>query len=871
MNQLPPNWISKVLGRICPAHMCDEIEGDLFEYYAELCEKKNRRYANRKAFVFLILSAPGLIVKRKYHPPNSIDMLKNYLLIAIRNIRRQLGYSTINVVGLAIGLACCIFIGVYVVQELSFDKFHKQAEAIFRVNISYETAGASGKSYTTPTALLPSLRRDNSKVATGVRVFNVSMFSPVVVQKENTKYQEERFLYADSSFFDVFSFEMLAGDPAKALAAPRSVILTASSAKKYFNDEDPLGQVIKVDGDDYSITGVLSDVPDNSHMKFDFLASFSSLRASQRETWWSANYATYLVLTDPDLAKEVESDIHDLYVKNLGDQLGDVKMGFDLMPLTDIHLRSDIPSEMQPQSDIRYIYIISAVGLLILIIACINYMNLATARSAERAREVGMRKVLGALRKQVFYQFMGESIIITTLSLIIAMVMVSIFLGPFNHLTGKQLVFQDILSGPVIIGLLIIAVFVSFFAGAYPAISLSSYAPGQVLKGSFKRSVQGSWMRKVLVGVQFSISIFLIIGTLVIYKQLQFMRNKKLGYTTENVLILPTDNVVNQNFDRIKTQLERMEDVVSVSSASESPTDIGGGYALSVPGYVDEPMNVQAITVEKDFIETMNMEMLFGRDLTDADHKQATLEESSDRRFSFIVNQELTKTLMIAPEDIIGQQVNLNGRQGEIVGILNDFHFTSLHRKIGPLLLFIEPRQFNKIFIRIQPDDLQKTLLSIEDLWKQIVPDRPFVFDFMDDEYNAMYRNEMRLNQVFITFSILAILIACLGLFGLVSFSVEQRAKEIGVRKVLGASVASLFFLVSRDFSRLVLISFLVAGPLSYWLMTQWLNDFEYRTSVGFLPLVVAVSCAIVVAFLTVSYQSLKAANMNPAETLRSE
>lgn len=870
MDQYPPKWMVNTLEAICPAHMRDEIEGDFFEYYAGMAKKHRQVFVNRKAFGFLLASAPRLILKRRYHTPNYIDMLKNYIVIAFRNLKRQLGYTSVNIFGLAIGLASCILIGIYVLHELSYDTFHEKADRIFRVSKMYKNAGRSEKIYHTSTALLPHLRRDFNDVSTGVRVYNVSMFSPVIVQKGDTKYQEPSFLYVDSTFFDVFSFKVKGGDPAKALVEPRSVVFTESSAVKYFGDKDPLGELVQVDGIDYTVTAVLEDVPGNSHLKFDFLGSFTSLKASQQEVWHSANYATYIVLADPSAKASLGQAISDMVAEKLADYLKDTQVIFDLMPLTDIHLRSDVTVEMQPQNDIRYIYVISFVGLLVLVIACINYMNLATARSLERAREVGMRKVLGAIRKQVFYQFMGESVIVTLVSMVVALVLVNLFLGTFNQLTAKALGWSEVFNLQMIVGFVIVFITVSFLAGAYPALNLSSFAPSDVLKGSFKRTKSGSWVRKALVIVQFSISIFLIIGTLIIYQQLSFMQNKKLGYEKENVLVLPTDGEVNINFMTLKTELERRQDVISVSIASESPTDVGGTYSLSIPGQ-SEDLSVQAVTADADFLNTMQMEVISGRNFTPSDHTLATKEIVEDRWHAFIVNQALLKTLMINEASIIGEKVNLNGRKGEIVGVVEDFHFTSLHRKITPLVLFIEPRQFHQMFIRISPDNLQGTLTAIEDQWKEIVPNRPFVFNFLDDEYDALYRNEMRLGNVFTTFAILAILIACLGLFGLVSFAVQQRTKEIGIRKVMGASVKSLFFLVSKDFSKLVLLAFVIAAPLGYWLMGQWLNDFEYRVSIGFWPMLIAVVCTTLVAFLTVSYQSIRAATLNPADTLRNE
>lgn len=871
MNHTPPKWIIKLLEWICPYHLLDEIEGDLYEYYADVAQKRNKNTANRKALGFLILSTPRLLLNRKYYQSTAIDMLKNYVVIAFRNIKRQLGYSLVNIFGLAVGLACCILIGLYVKHELSFDRFHTEVENVYRVDLTFRSAQGEKKTFMTPTALLPTLKREFDEVKHGVRVFDVGGFSPVILQYGNVKYQEPEFFFVDSAFFDVFSFKLLAGNPSKCLTEPRSVVLTEYSAKKYFGDTDPMNQVIKVDGNDYTVTGVVENAPDNSHFQLAFLASFSSLRAAKQEIWGSANYATYIRLSSNKNVNSIKQTLNEKVKETIGEGES-MSLIFGFMPITDIHLRSDISDEMQPQNSITYIYIISVIGVLILLIACINYMNLATARSVERAREVGMRKVLGAVRKQVFVQFLGESAIVTALSIIVALIFVNIAMPSFNSLTGKEIVTEDLLNTSVLTGLFITFLFVSFVAGAYPALSLSSFSPGSILKGNFTRSKTGNWMRQILVVFQFSISIFLIIGTLVVWKQLDYVKNKKLGYDKENVIILPTDGNVNKNFETIVTELTKRPDVVGVSISSESPVNIGGGYTLSVPGIIDNPISVNAVAVDKRFVGNLGMTLLEGRHFNEADLKLVSKENWEEREYAFIVNEEVLATLLIDErEKILGQKVNLNGRQGEIVGVIENFHSTSLHRKINPLVLMLEPSQYNMLFVRLETDNLQKTLLAVEDEWKRIVPDRPFVFEFMDEEYDAMYRSEERLSNVFTVFAVLAIVIACLGLFGLVAFAVEKRNKEIGVRKVLGASVPSLFFLISKDFSKLVVIAFVISAPIAYWLMQEWLADFEYKTTIGVWPVVISIVCTLFIALLTISYQSIKAALLNPSETLRAE
>lgn len=871
MNHTPPKCIVKMLEWVCPYHLLDEIEGDLFEYYADVAQKKNKNTANRKALGFLILSTPRLLLNRKHHQSTAIDMLRNYVVIAFRNIKRQLGYSLVNIFGLAVGLACCILIGLYVKHELSFDKFHKEVENVYRADLTFRSPQGEKKTFMTPTALLPNLEREFDEVKHGVRVFDVGGFSPVIIQHGNVKYQERQFFFVDSAFFDVFSFKLLSGNPEKCLTQPRSVVLTEYSAKKYFGDEDPINKIIKVDGSDYTVTGLVENTPDNSHFQFDFLACFSTLRAAKQEIWSSANYATYVRFASNKNINAITQTLNGKVKEAMGEGQS-MSLIFGFMPITDIHLRSDISDEMQPQNSITYIYIISVIGILILIIACINYMNLATARSVERAREVAMRKVLGAVRKQVFVQFLGESAIVTAISVVVALIFVNIALPAFNTLTGKEIVTQDLVATSVLTGLLLTFLFVSFVAGAYPALSLSAFSPGSMLKGNFTRSKTGNWMRQVLVIFQFSISIFLIIGTLVVWKQLDYVKNKKLGYDKDNVITLPTDRNVNENFETIVNELSKRQDVTGVSIASESPVNIGGGYTLDVPGIIDNAISVNAVAVDKRFVGNMGMTLLHGRHFNDPDLQLVSKENWEEREYAFIVNEEVLATLLIDEhEKILGQKVNLNGRQGEIVGVIENFHSTSLHRKINPLVLMLEPSQYNMLFVRLQTDNLQKTLLAVEDEWKRIVPNRPFVFEFMDEEYDAMYRSEERLSNVFTVFAVLAIVIACLGLFGLVAFAVEKRNKEIGVRKVLGASVPSLFFLISKDFSKLVIVAFVIAAPIAFWMMQEWLADFEYRTTVGVWPVVISIACTLLIALITISYQSIKAALLNPAETLRAE
>jgi len=507
---------------------------------------------------------------------------------------------------------------------------------------------------------------------------------------------------------------------------------------------------------------------------------------------------------------------------------------------------------------------------LILIIACVNYMNLATARSADRSREVGMRKVLGAIRKQLFYQFIGESFVVTILAIVVALVLINFLLPSFNNLTGKLLSMSALLSPVFLIGILGVILIVGFMAGAYPALALSGFKPVDVLKGSSLKSRSGAWVRKSLVIFQFGVSIFLIIGTMVIYKQLNYMSNKKLGYSKDNVLVIPIDRKIKNEYDQIKTELLRQQDVVNVSVGSDSPAEVMGGYSIAVEGMSNEnDLDINAVTVDKDFVKTMEMEIIAGTDFTDADVKLSTLEKRDDRQHAFIVNEELLKQLYIATDEAIGLKAEIYGRKGEIRGVVKDFHFAPLHRKINALAMFIEPAQYNLMLIKINSDRMTETMENLESSWKTLVPHRPFEYEFLDQEYARLYSSEQRLGKIFTVFASLAILISCLGLFGLISFTAIQRSKEIGVRKVLGASVSGLVLLISADFAKLVLVAFLLAAPLGYYAMDIWLQDFEYRISIGLVPIFVSVVLAVFIAFLTISYQAIKSALLNPADVLR--
>jgi putative ABC transport system permease protein len=878
MKPFLPIWPTKLISWWCDIDYREEVLGDLEEEFYQSVEVNGVKSAKRQYWWTVLKSLRPYLRKsshqiQNYNNPNPIDMFKNYFKIAIRSMVKQKLYAGINVMGLGIGLACCLLIGLFVNHELSYDNFHENADNTYRVGVDYSYNGTSGKMAMTPTALLPSIQREFESVENGVRVFSIGMFSPVAIQNGEDQYQEEGFLYVDSTFFDVLTFPLISGDPAKALTEPNSLVLSESTAQKYFGSLDVIGKSLSVNNKEFLVTGVAKDVPDNSHLTFDILASFSSLLSAKKEIWRNANYTTYVRLNDSADMTQLSKGMDDNIREVMGEEFfaGGNEFSYYFKPIKEIHLRSEIEAELEPQSSIKYVYIFSLIGLMILTIACVNYMNLATARSVDRGREVGMRKVLGAVRKQLFYQFIGESFVITISAILISILLVNFLLSPFNLLTGKVLNMGAVFTPMFLLAILVIMLVVGFLAGAYPALVLSGFKPAQVLKGSFKMAGSGAWIRKGLVVFQFGISIFLIIGTIVIYKQLNFMSDKKLGYTKENVLVLPMDKKMSADFEIIKGELLRDQEVINVSAGSDSPVEVVGGYSIRVNGLNEEnSLSINAVIVDRDFVNTLEMELIAGTDFTDSDFELSTLENEDDRQHAFIVNEELLEQLFISTDEAVGMKAEINGRKGEIRGVVKNFHFAPLHRKINALAMFIEPEQYNLMLIKLNSTGISQTLDRLEGTWKELVPHRPFEYEFLDQEYDRLYQAEQRLGKIFTVFATLAIVIACLGLFGLVSFTAIQRAKEIGVRKVLGASVSGLVVMISSDFAKLVLVSFVIAAPLGYYAMNSWLLAFEYRVNVGMFPILASVIIAVLIAFITISFQAIKSALLNPAEVLRS-
>ncbi|MBS1680115.1 MAG: ABC transporter permease [Bacteroidetes bacterium] len=800
-------------------------------------------------------------------------MLKNYLLATVRSLQKHFYYSAVNVSGIGLGLATCVLLFLWIQHELSFDQFHENADRIYRGSLEYSFGGQTAKTSVSPTALLPVLKKNFTEVETGVRIYNMSSTNPFIIKTGDNIFQEKKFYFADSTFFDVFSFPLLRGNSAKALTEPHSILLTQAMAKKYFDTEDVIGKLLTVNSTEYKITGLLQDPPSNSMIQLDFVASFSSLGASKEQIWWSANYQTFFLLNKNTDVNLFGKKVNALVKKELATELsnpGDYVV-YNFTPLTNIYLRSDV-DEPEIVGNIQYVYIFSAIAILVLAIACINYINLATAKAVDRAREVGVRKVAGAQRGQLFIQFITESMVITLLGFGVAFILSSIGLSFFNSLTGKNFILNDIFNPEFLMYCGLIWLVISFLSGIYPALAIASYKPVSVLKGNFKNSGNGMWLRQSLVVIQFSVSIMLMIGTAVILNQLDYIQNKKLGYDKENVIVLPLDSKTRQVYDQLKTEFIRSGKVVSVARATEPPTKINGGYTIKSEGSSSRGIIVTAMAIDQDFIPTVNMKIMEGRNFTEADFKK----QDTDSVMSLLVNQAALKAIGLTPTEAIGRIMEFQGSKAVIAGVVEDFHFSSLHEKISPLVLFtLQPGadwQARNAFVKLSPGNINESLDQLKAICSSLLTHRPFEYEFLDQQYQKMYSKEQRMGKVTTVFSALAIAIACLGLLGLVAFAATQKTKEIGIRKVLGASSVSVVALITRSYLKPIVVALAIGIPSAYFIMNEWwLQSFAYHSSVSWIALLVAPLICIGIAMITASLQALRAALADPVRTLRSE
>jgi putative ABC transport system permease protein len=799
-------------------------------------------------------------------------MFRNYFKTALRNLQKNKLYSGINIFGLTVGLAACLLIGVYIIHELSYDKFNTNADRIVRTTMEYAKAGTVNKVATTGTKVGPQFKRVFPSVEEYARTF----ISHNVVKTPDKIFDEPRILYADEAFFKIFSFKIIEGDAATALNAPDKIVITQSMAKKYFGNEDALNKILTSGGKDLRVSAVCEDVPQNSQIKFDFATQFLNLgNGVKDETWWTANWITYFLLKSkndiPKLQQQINNYMNTAEVRADAGITGNAYLAYHLEPLTKVHLYSSLAG-FEPNGSVTYIYMFGIIALLILIIACANYTNLATAQSAGRSGEIGMRKVMGASKAQVFMQFMSESSVITFIAALLAFLLSILLIPYFNIITGIQFAPEVLLQPLPVIALIIFAMIVSFFAGIYPALVLSGAQIIGVLKKGFTFTGGNNVMRKTLIVLQFSISVFLIIYTVIILQQMHYMQTKNLGYDKEHLAVLPVGGKMLQNFQSIKDAFALVPGVEGVTASYETPEDVGWGDGITA---IDEKgkhdISLNAMPVDLDFTKTLKMQLVAGRDFQQSDFSMMdTNNNSANYHLPYIINETLAKKIGWSPQQAIGRTIE-NRATGPIVGVVKDFNFTSLHEPIGPLLMFLGRNFSRTLILRLSATDMKVTLARLETVWKQRIPDRPFSFHFLDEDYNKLYMAEQRTSALFGVAAALAIILACLGLFGLAAFTTVQRTKEIGIRRVLGANVSSITLLVSKNFLQLICISILIAVPLSWWAGNKWLQDFAFRVPVQLYVFVATAFVTILIALCTVGYHSVKAALTNPVKSLRSE
>lgn len=794
-------------------------------------------------------------------------MFKSYFRIGWRNLVKNKSYSVINILGLAIGIACCLLISLYVFHELSYDRFHKNAGRIVRATMEMSHGGNVTKVAVTGTRVLPEFKREFPEVANGVRLFPAG----AVIAHNDKLFREQGFVYADSGFFDVFSFHLLQGNPRTALNKPDQVVLSASMAKKYFGDEDPLGKTIQVNNaQEFVITGIVEDCPSNSQIKFDMLASWSSLTdpVYTTESWFDATHYTYLLLHKPGmhevLANKVAAHFKARDAEN-NSSPGNY-LTIRVQPLTDVHLRAIVEGGLEPGSDYRYVYIFSIIALFILAIAAANYINLSTARATDRAKEVGLRKTVGAVRKQLISQFMSESFVVVLVSLIVGLLLAAAFMPVFSTVAGSQFTSKLLLRREYLMALTATMLLISFIGGFYPALVLSRFAPVSVLKGNFKTGTSGVGLRKSLIIIQFVISIALIASTLVIHNQLDFIQNRKLGYNKDHVLVLRGDRSTAARMQSLKSELLRNNDILGVTTCNQTPVFVPGKYGLSLN---DQEMLITGIRTDKDFSKTMGVTILSGADFTEADEVSAFAGTDTVYR-PIMLNETAVRFFNWTPEDAVGKVLKFQGRRSMIKAVVEDFHFSSLHEPITPFVVFLSANT-TRVLVRTSGSDVQETIQYIAEKWNGFAPQLPFEYEFLDEQFNKLYSAESKTGKLFYAFAILSIGLACLGLFGLVTFTTKQRTKEIGIRKVLGSSLYGLMILLSKDFLKLVVIATVIAFPIAWWTMEQWLNGFVYRVPLGWLEFVLTACFALVITFVTLSVQVIKAALINPVKSLRTE
>ena len=800
-------------------------------------------------------------------------MWKNYLKVSIRNLQKRKLYTGINLLGLTIAIVSFLAICLYINHEWSYDKMYADYNRIYRLNQEFRSEGEAQLVSSTPSSLIPTLIDEVPEVENGTLIFDLSIFSTVMVDAGQGNQEEKKFAYADENFFNVFDFNLLSGDPKKVLSEPNQIVLTQTTAERYFgNAASATGKSIKIDSKEYEVTGVVEDFPSNSHIDFDFLGSFKTHRHGTSPEWSPSNYYTYVKLKSGSDPQIFEGKLEQIVDKYLGKDLAEYgyETAFFIQPVTQIHLGDQTLGSIKPGADIRYIYIFGIVALLLIAIGIINYVNLATAEATERNKEVGLRKAMGAGRGQLFGQFVSESMLLTLASTLLSILVLYLVSVKFSSLSGVPLDLSLVFSPLGITLLIAFIVLIGVLAGLYPSLILSSMEPIKALANKTKMG-GGAWVRKSLVVFQFFVSMGLLISTFVVKSQLDYMKEVNLGYDKEHLVSLSYHYNMRNGIESIKNEMLRSGGASAIARAADMPIHIKAGYRVFPGGDNQREFMITGYSVDKDIIQTIDLELLAGSSFSETDINRQDLEDAN-QRFPVIINESSAKEMGWTAEEAVGKIINIGFNQNsEIKGVVKDFYFNSLHHQVGPLVIFNDPDQSNVLLVKLPAGDPAAHLASLENVWKEMVPERPFNPVFVDQAYNQMYSSEQKAGWIFGLFSGIAIFIACMGLFGLVSYVALRRTREISIRKVLGATQGNVVSVLAADFLKLLGFSAIMAIGFGIWFSNNWLQDFANQTKPSVWPYLIAIGLVFILAIATIAYRSWKVYSLNPAKTLKSD
>lgn len=878
----PPKLAQRLLASFCSKEWLDEVLGDLEEQYIDNIERKNKAFAKRHYWwQVLRLMRPHIFKKRKRH--NGMMRNFNHIKISYRNLLKNKVYAFINILGLSVGIASVMLIAIYVNYETSYDKFFDDSDRIYRIAL-HRVYPTRTKDFGTSSIMLAPALKDNYPQIESVTRLHRLFFSnevTVTIEESNKRFAETRFLFADSSFFQVFSYEFLSGDRDTALDNLNSVVLTESTAKRYFGEQDALGKTFDGGGGPVKVTGVIKDIPTNSHVHFDLLGSIASLpflnNAISQNSWvnpWVYTYAKLKAGVNPDVFEAELPGVVDKYGAAsiaLSDGADYKEKGhafeYFLQPIESIHLGSQLDVEVEPNSDQAYIYVLSAIALIILTISSINFVNLSIARSTERAKEVGIRKVMGSNRSALVWQFLTESTFVCFIGSIVSFALVFVAIPRFNEALGTSLDFTVILQPSVALIFLVFIIIIGVISGFYPAMVISALQPSHVLKGSYKSSGKGVILRNGLITLQFIISIVMISGSIIVDEQMTFLRSKHLGFNQDNLLVIKQTAGLGENYQAFRNDLLSMSEVSSVGGSIYMPGDFHGSGVYSVVNQPEVPdVRTNTVTVDEDYINTMEFELLMGRGF--------------NRQFNDSLSVVINEATMIAMgvDNPIGMKISSQANANQappqvtIIGVLKDYNFYSLHSEIGPVVLLPGSSQFTPpvTAVRISSGNNNQTISKIQSKWTALT-ENTFSYSFLNDDLQRLYEADRHTASVFDIFTYIAVIMSCIGLFGLATYVVNQRSKEMSIRKVLGASLPHIIQVFSKEFLILIAFAFVLATPLAYFTLAGWLTNFAYHVDPGVQAFLLAGIITLVLVLITVSYQVIRVALVNPVKTLRSE